>query len=202
MSAPEQKWLKQHPVIKIGTESDWAPIESIDESGKLQGLSADVISLVEQRLGIKFKIVSQFPWAETLEKAKTHEIDLVSGIVKTPEREQFLNFSKAYVGAPSVIYTRMNSIAPTSLEDLKQKIVAVEDQYQLHKLLIKEYQRLNYCLLKSRLRGVAIFAKACFGHPSPSKRQKLNATTNAFGAPDVLRTCHFATIIVNSMLAS
>jgi len=42
-------------------------------------------------------------------------------------------------------------------------------------------------------RGVAIFAKACFGRPSPSKRQKLNATTNAFGAPDVLRTCHFAT---------
>ncbi|GFO72837.1 hypothetical protein BJAS_P3361 [Bathymodiolus japonicus methanotrophic gill symbiont] len=42
-------------------------------------------------------------------------------------------------------------------------------------------------------RGVAIFAKACFGHPCPSKRQKLNATANAFGAPDVLRTCHFAT---------
>ncbi|TXL04626.1 hypothetical protein BMR07_12035 [Methylococcaceae bacterium CS1] len=52
------------------------------------------------------------------------------------------------------------------------------------------------------LRGVAIFAKACFGHPSPSKRQKLNATANAFGAPDVLRTCHFATTIVNSVLAS
>jgi hypothetical protein len=48
----------------------------------------------------------------------------------------------------------------------------------------------------------AIFAKACFGHPSPSKQQKLNATANAFGAPDVLRTCHFATTIVNSVLAS
>jgi hypothetical protein len=33
----------------------------------------------------------------------------------------------------------------------------------------------------SPLRGVAIFAKACFGHPSPSKQQKLNATANAFG---------------------
>ncbi len=54
----------------------------------------------------------------------------------------------------------------------------------------------------SKERGVAIFAKACFGHPSPSKRQKLNPTTNAFGAPDVLRTCHFATTIVNSVLAS
>jgi hypothetical protein len=32
-------------------------------------------------------------------------------------------------------------------------------------------------------KGVAIFAKACFGHPSPSKRQKLNATANACGCP-------------------
>ncbi len=30
---------------------------------------------------------------------------------------------------------------------------------------------------KQSNRGVAIFAKACFGHPSPSKRQKLNATS-------------------------
>ncbi|WP_221901473.1 transposase [Bathymodiolus platifrons methanotrophic gill symbiont] len=57
-------------------------------------------------------------------------------------------------------------------------------------------------MLKTLKRGVAIFAKACFGHPSPSKQQKLNATANAFGAPDVLRTCHFATTIVNSVLAS
>jgi hypothetical protein len=41
-------------------------------------------------------------------------------------------------------------------------------------------------------RGVAIFAKACFGHPSPSKRQKLNATANAFGAPaaGLYNECH------------
>jgi hypothetical protein len=51
------------------------------------------------------------------------------------------------------------------------------------------------CHILKQQRGVAIFAKACFGHPSPSKQQKLNATANAFGAPDVLRTCHFATTI-------
>ena len=41
-------------------------------------------------------------------------------------------------------------------------------------------------LIQDFQRGVAIFAKACFGHPSPSKRQKLNATANAFGTPDDL----------------
>ncbi|WP_221894508.1 transposase [Bathymodiolus japonicus methanotrophic gill symbiont] len=37
---------------------------------------------------------------------------------------------------------------------------------------------------EDKRRGVAIFAKACFGHPSPSKQQKLNATTYASGGPD------------------
>ncbi|WP_221895927.1 transposase [Bathymodiolus japonicus methanotrophic gill symbiont] len=37
---------------------------------------------------------------------------------------------------------------------------------------------------ETKARGVAIFAKACFGHPSPSKQQKLNATTYASGGPD------------------
>ncbi|OOZ41091.1 hypothetical protein BOW53_04995 [Solemya pervernicosa gill symbiont] len=39
----------------------------------------------------------------------------------------------------------------------------------------------GYRLVQSR--GVAIFAEACFGHPSPSKRQILNATVYAYGAP-------------------
>ena len=81
----------------------------------------------------------------------------------------------------------------SSLQLLKEQGIIADNFFQANKLDLLD---------KEQKRGVAIFAKACFGHPSPSKRQKLNATTNAFGAPDVLRTCHFATIIVNSMLAS
>ncbi|OOZ37986.1 hypothetical protein BOW53_16810 [Solemya pervernicosa gill symbiont] len=43
-------------------------------------------------------------------------------------------------------------------------------------------------LKKEKIRGVVIFAEACFGHPGPSKQQKLNATVYACGAPTVLRT--------------
>ncbi len=47
-------------------------------------------------------------------------------------------------------------------------------------------------IILKAIRGVAIFAKACFGHPSPSTRQKLNAAGLCLRRPDVLRTCHFA----------
>ncbi|TXL16094.1 hypothetical protein BMR05_00810 [Methylococcaceae bacterium HT4] len=77
-----------------------------------------------------------------------------------------------------------------------------EYEVRLKPLSGAEQQQVLQSIRKILARGVAIFAKACFGHPSPSTRQKLNATANAFGAPDVLRTCHFATTIVNSVLAS
>ncbi|TXL09623.1 hypothetical protein BMR08_12975 [Methylococcaceae bacterium CS2] len=77
-----------------------------------------------------------------------------------------------------------------------------EYEVRLKPLSGAEQQQVLQSIRKILMRGVAIFAKACFGHPSPSKRQKLNATANAFGASDVLRTCHFATTIVNSVLAS
>ncbi|QKQ25728.1 hypothetical protein [Candidatus Reidiella endopervernicosa] len=49
--------------------------------------------------------------------------------------------------------------------------------------------------------GVAIFARVCFGHPSPSKQQKLHATVYACGAPTVLRTLrnHLFAALHNSL---
>ncbi|QKQ28078.1 hypothetical protein [Candidatus Reidiella endopervernicosa] len=37
--------------------------------------------------------------------------------------------------------------------------------------------------------GSRYFAKVCFGHPSPSKQQKLNATIYAYGAPTSCVRC-------------
>ncbi|QKQ25958.1 hypothetical protein [Candidatus Reidiella endopervernicosa] len=37
--------------------------------------------------------------------------------------------------------------------------------------------------------GSRYFAKVCFGHPSPSKQQKLNATVYAYGAPTSCVRC-------------
>ncbi|QKQ25638.1 GAF domain-containing protein [Candidatus Reidiella endopervernicosa] len=49
--------------------------------------------------------------------------------------------------------------------------------------------------------GGRYFAKVCFGHPSPSKQQKLHATVYACGAPTVLRTLrnHLFAALHNSL---
>jgi hypothetical protein len=42
--------------------------------------------------------------------------------------------------------------------------------------LVRYHHTISSIMLQALLRGVAIFAKACFGHPSPSKQQKLNVS--------------------------
>ncbi len=143
LTKKERLWLNKHPTIRLGAESDWAPFEFVNSSGEMQGLTAEIAQLIESRLGIKFEVISQFSWAETLKKMRNHEVDMVGGIVKTPKRQEYLNFTIGYFTPPISIYTRKNSAEITSLSDLNNKTVAIENQYSLHERLAIEYPEIN-----------------------------------------------------------
>ena len=139
LTATELQWLKNHPIIRLGAESDWAPFEFVSSSGEMRGFTSEVVQLIERRLGIKFEVVSQYTWAETLEKARNREVDLIGGIVKTPKRQQYLNFTSDYFKPPIAIYTEKNTAGIASLKDLKGKTVAIENQFSLHERLAADY---------------------------------------------------------------
>lgn len=149
LSLEQQSWLAEHPVINLGSESDWPPYEFTDQNGRFQGLSADIIHLLEQRLGIHFNIITKYSWQDTLAKARTHEIDMVSSAVKTAEREKFLNFTVPFISPPSVIYTRKDYPDIHRLDDLNGKTVAIENAYYLHERLAKEYPKIKLLLVNT-----------------------------------------------------
>jgi polar amino acid transport system substrate-binding protein len=55
------------------------------------GLSVDLLRPAARQLGIGIEIVV-CPFARCLKMAQSGEIDIVAGLIKTPEREQFLHF--------------------------------------------------------------------------------------------------------------
>ena len=149
LSAEEITWLKEHPVIQLGTESNWPPYEFIDQSGKLQGITADIIKVLEKRLGVKLKVNSQYSWAETLKKTRNHDIDIVSSISISSKREEYLNFTNPYISPLIGIYTRKDDIKINYLDDLKNKTVAVEDQYLLHERLVENHPEIKLLVVKT-----------------------------------------------------
>ncbi|OOZ37965.1 hypothetical protein BOW53_16855 [Solemya pervernicosa gill symbiont] len=87
----------------------------------------------------------------------------LEGIRHTKEVQQYLGLTTPVASAMQIIIVEELGINPYSLYRVK-----VYSDGHGHEFIH---------------RGVAIFAKVCFGHPSPSKQQKLHATVYACGAP-------------------
>jgi len=143
LTTAEQAWLAEHPVIRLAPDPDFQPIEFIDEDGSYQGIAADYAALVEQRLGIKFEIVHLRSWAEVLEKAQSRDIDMFGAASKSPQRDEYMTFSKPHIELPGVIIAREDLAGSLQLEDLQDLHVAVVSGYIWQELLLKDFPDLH-----------------------------------------------------------
>lgn len=139
----EKSWLLTHPIIRVGVDRDFAPYEWLDAKGNYQGLSADYIALVEQRLGVKLEIVQGKSWAEILDMAQRGELDMLANANKTPDREQYLNFTDAYLNTPIIIINDSNNGFIGSLDRLNGKRVAVEKGYFMQEQLAHDHPEIQ-----------------------------------------------------------
>lgn len=147
LTQEERMWLLSHPVIVMGIDKDFQPYEWIDSKGNYVGLTADYIALVQKNLGVKITIIKDKSWAQTLEMAKSGEIDMISDAVKTPERQKYLNFTKPFVSTPMVIVDNGQHGYLDTLERLKGKKVAVEKGYFISELLLHDYPEIKQVLV-------------------------------------------------------
>jgi len=140
LNTEEQQWLKQHPIIRLGIDKNFAPYERLNEEGKYAGIAADYIEVLEQRLNVKFEIVKdKSSWHEVLKAAKNGEVDMLSCLVKTPEREKFLNFSRPYLNSSAVIISAQSNGYLGSLDRLVGKRVAIQKGHYTQELLARNY---------------------------------------------------------------
>jgi len=130
LSSEERSWLSNHQPIRLGLyKGGWAPFDLMDHTGRHQGISADYLALVTQRLGIQLEPIVYADWHSALEAAKAHQVDLLVSVGQTPERETFLAFSKPYITSSNVVVARRSNTAIRSLEDLAGTTVALEKGY-------------------------------------------------------------------------
>ena len=99
----EKTWLAAHPQLKLGVDASWPPFEFRDQEGRYQGLAADYIALLQERLGVTLKPIEPSSWTEGLQQARESRIDLLPGIMSTAERQCYLAFTRPYLDFHIVI---------------------------------------------------------------------------------------------------
>ena len=129
LTPSELSWLKEHPVIRLAIDTRWEPFEYVDSAGAYRGIASEYISLISQKLGVRFEPYTQGVWSEAVQMLKNRELDMFPCAVQTPQREQFAVFTSPYLNFRMAIMTDNTVDYVDGISGLDHKTVAVTRGY-------------------------------------------------------------------------
>ncbi len=154
LSEEDRRWLQRHPNLSLSGDIFWPPFEFIDDKGDYVGMVSDVVKLIEERLDYKFNINHKASWGETLEGFRNHEVDLISAVAKTPQREEYMLFTEPYFSFPIVLVIREGLGFVTDLRELDDERVGVVKGYASYDYLIINHPDLNLQVVETVEEGL------------------------------------------------
>ena len=159
LSAAQEQWLREHPVIKLAPDISWPPFEWVDENRVYRGMAADYIKLVEKKLGIRFEVEKEKNWPEAVQSVKDRENDVFSCVAKNEKREEFVTFTQPYLSFPMVIVTRSTIKYVDGVGDLKNMKIGVVDGYATHEYMQKHYPNYDTNVFDTAVDGMQAVSK-------------------------------------------
>lgn len=114
-------------VLKVATEAGFMPFEFVDgETGELAGFDMDLIRAIGAELGLEVQI-DNISWDGLIPALLNNNYDaVIAGVTITEERAASVDFSQPYFESVLTIVTSANSADVTGLDDLGNKIAAVQ----------------------------------------------------------------------------
>lgn len=112
--------LAEDQVLRVGTESSYAPFEFTDATGKLVGFDIDLAEAVAKEMGAQIEWV-QMPFDGLIPAMLTSQVDMaVASFTITEERKKRINFSSPYYRSGlTFVLRKADESKYTSVESLK-----------------------------------------------------------------------------------
>ncbi|SDW11625.1 Signal transduction histidine kinase [Thiocapsa roseopersicina] len=143
LSADEKRWIADHPVLRVGIDPTWAPIEFFDEQRRPQGISVAYIRLIAERLGLRLEFVEARSWAAAVAQFHRRQLDLLPAVAATPSRRQRFDLTDPYVSFPAAIFAAADVAYLGGIEALQGKVVAVIESEAVHDWLREQEPKIQ-----------------------------------------------------------
>lgn len=144
--------------VRFGPESNYGPFVYDAAPGRSAGLSVDLLNLAARRAGLQVTTLPSRPLHEWLQAARRGEVDLLSSLRPTPERAEFLLFTRPYVSVPTVLVVPHRAPGEPTLDELGGQRVAVGQGYAVEAVVRSRYPQVLWQAVTddvAALRGVA-----------------------------------------------
>ncbi len=152
LTAPEQDWLRSHPVVRVGSMRDRAPL-GFEKDGVPSGFSLDYMRLLAEKVGIELQFVPGNR-SELQHKIVTKEIDVLPRVVKGEAHSQHLLLTPSYGASPLAIFANTEDQHLNSLAALRGKKVAIVEGLYSYQYLSKHHPEIDLMPVASTTDGL------------------------------------------------
>lgn len=154
LSADEAAYLKQKGVIRLCGLPDWMPFERINNQGEHEGIAAQMIELLSQRLDVKFVLHPTKDWVESLAALRAHQCDVLPLASDLPSRRDAMNFTKPYIVQPFVIATLAKELFVKDASEIGERSIGVVKGYSFAELLRQRYPNIQIVTVENPKDGL------------------------------------------------
>jgi two-component system, NarL family, sensor histidine kinase EvgS len=147
LTSQEIEWIKNNPVVYYSDDVSWQPFVYLNHNQKLEGISPEFLSHIEDFSGINFQFVYSETFSDVISQIKSKEILLALATIQTPERESFADFSVPYFSSKMAIVTRDNFSYIQQIDELYGKTVAAPKNYYSVDFLRSNHPQINLLLV-------------------------------------------------------
>lgn len=155
LTPEETEYLKDKEALTVANLESFPPF-NFYENKTPKGYTVDYMKLLGKHIGIKITFISKKSWNEYLNMLQNNKIEIIPHIARTQQREKLFEFTNFNHIEYTVGIAINKDHTIESMEDLKDKVIAVTNNSFLHLYLKKRFP--NYSLLLTSSTAKAIEA--------------------------------------------
>lgn len=159
LTEAERDYLEQLGSISMCVDPDWPPFEQINEKGEHEGIAADLIQRVAERIGVPIRLHPSRLWSESLLASQRGRCQIMSFLNQTPARDRWLLFTAPIFSDPNIIITREEHAFIPDLHALRGKRVALPGGTMVEERIRHDFPGLNVIVTQSEREAVAMVSE-------------------------------------------
>ena len=133
LTPEERQWIASAAPVTVGVQSDSAPYSFVDASGRPTGYSNEMFRLVARRTGLRYSFDEGRLWDALWAKARRGEVDVLTFLWKTPDREPYLRFVEPpYITHTLAFWVRADDRAPPTPEATGGRVIALGRDFAIN----------------------------------------------------------------------
>lgn len=124
LTGEQQRWIREHPVIRVAVPRYSYPVGYIDDSDNFQGISAEMLKSISQKTGLTFLPVPVVTVGEMMEEIKNRRVDMGAHRAIGDGSDAAL-FSDPFLITRFVAMVRKNDTITSELSSLTNRRLAL-----------------------------------------------------------------------------